>query len=43
VSETIAPGKIADLVLLGADPTADIRNTRAVRVVIQDGKVVRPR
>ena len=40
---TIAPGKIADLVLLGADPTADIRNTRAVRVVIQDGRVVRPR
>lgn len=40
---TLAPGKAADVVLLGADPAADIRNTRAVRVVIEDGRVVRPR
>ncbi|HVB31008.1 MAG TPA: amidohydrolase family protein [Gemmatimonadaceae bacterium] len=40
---TLVAGKAADLVLLGADPTADIRNTRAVRVVIQRGKVVRAR
>ncbi len=40
---TLTPGKRADVVLLGADPTADIRNTRAVRIVIQGGRVVRPR
>ncbi len=40
---TLAVGKAADLVLLGADPVADIRNTRAIRVVMQDGRVVRPR
>lgn len=40
---TLAPGKMADLVLLGADPTVDIRNTRAVRIVIEGGRVVRPR
>ena len=39
---TLAAGKAADLVLLGADPAADIRNTRAIRVVIEDGRVVRP-
>jgi imidazolonepropionase-like amidohydrolase len=40
---TVAAGMRADLVLLGADPTADIRNTRAIRVVIQGGRVVRAR
>jgi len=38
---TLAVGMNADLLLLGADPVADIRNTRAVRVVVQDGKIVR--
>ena len=38
---TLAPGKVADVVLLGADPATDIRNTRAVRVVIEGGRVVR--
>ncbi|MDA1082253.1 MAG: amidohydrolase family protein [Gemmatimonadetes bacterium] len=42
VTGTLAVGMAADVVLLGADPSVDIRNTRAVRVVIQDGKVVRP-
>ena len=37
---TIEPGKWADLVLLDADPTADIRNTRRISVVIQAGRVV---
>ncbi len=37
---TLTPGKIADLVLLGADPTADIRNTRDIRIVMQGGKIV---
>jgi imidazolonepropionase-like amidohydrolase len=40
---TIAAGKRADLLLLGADPTADIRNTRSIRAVIQGGRVVRAR
>ncbi len=40
---TLAPGKVADIVLLGADPTADIDNTRDVRLVMQGGRVVRPR
>jgi imidazolonepropionase-like amidohydrolase len=38
---TVAAGMRADLVLLGADPAADIRNTRAIRAVIQGGRVVR--
>jgi Tol biopolymer transport system component/imidazolonepropionase-like amidohydrolase len=35
---TIEPGKWADLVLLDADPTADIRNTRRIRAVMQAGR-----
>lgn len=38
---TLEAGKLADLVLLGADPLADIRNTRSVRLVMQGGRVVR--
>lgn len=34
---TIEPGKIADLVLLDADPTIDIRNARRIRAVVQGG------
>jgi imidazolonepropionase-like amidohydrolase len=37
---TIAAGKLADLVVLRADPTADIRNTRAIEFVMKRGKVV---
>jgi len=37
---TIEPGKLADLVLLDADPSADIRNTRRIRAVIQAGRLV---
>lgn len=41
---TIEPGKRADLVLLDADPLADIRNTREVVWVMMRGRVVtRPR
>jgi len=36
----IAEGKIADLVLLDADPLADIANTRKIWRVIQGGRVV---
>ncbi len=35
----IAPGMTADLVLLDADPLADIRNTRRIAAVIQGGRV----
>jgi imidazolonepropionase-like amidohydrolase len=37
---TIEVGKIADLVLLDADPLEDIRNTRNIWKVIQGGRVV---
>ena len=33
------PGKRADLVLLGADPLADIRNTTRVEAVVADGRL----
>jgi imidazolonepropionase-like amidohydrolase len=37
---TIAPGKLADLVLLSADPLADIANLRRVAFVLSGGRVV---
>ena len=37
---TLEKGKIADLVILEADPLADIHNIRKVRSVMQGGKVV---
>jgi Tol biopolymer transport system component len=37
---TIEPGKWADLVILDADPTVDIRNTRRIRAVIQAGRLL---
>ncbi len=37
---TIEEGKIADLVLLNANPLDEIRNIRKVDVVIKDGKVI---
>lgn len=39
---TIEPGKRADMVLLEADPLADIRNTREIRWVMLDGRIYRP-
>jgi hypothetical protein len=35
---TIEPGKRADLLLLSADPLADIRNLRRIETVIQEGR-----
>jgi len=35
---TIAPGKVADLVLLAADPRTDIRNTRRISGVFRAGR-----
>lgn len=37
---TLTNGKVADILLLAADPLTDIRNTRSLRVVIKDGRVV---
>jgi imidazolonepropionase-like amidohydrolase len=39
---TVEPGKIADLVLLDADPLADIRNTRRIAGVIVNGRWLGP-
>jgi imidazolonepropionase-like amidohydrolase len=36
---TLSAGKIADVVLLDADPLTDIRNTRRINAVIQAGRV----
>jgi imidazolonepropionase-like amidohydrolase len=36
---TIAPGRVADLVVLSADPTVDVRNVRKIVEVIKDGRV----
>ncbi len=35
---TIEPGKAADLVLLDADPLADIHNTEKIRAVLMRGR-----
>ncbi|MFI5165932.1 MAG: amidohydrolase family protein [Thermoanaerobaculales bacterium] len=37
---TLETGKIADLVILDADPLADVHNIRKVRSVMQGGKIV---
>jgi imidazolonepropionase-like amidohydrolase len=37
---TAAAGKLADLVLLDADPLADIRNTLKIRAVVAGGRLV---
>jgi imidazolonepropionase-like amidohydrolase len=40
---TLAAGKLADLVVLGADPTADIGNVQAVRYVMRGGALTVPK
>ena len=37
---TIERGKVADLLVLGADPLADIRNIRAIRTLMAGGRVL---
>jgi imidazolonepropionase-like amidohydrolase len=37
---TVAPGKLADLVLLDADPLRDINHVRRVHAVIADGRLL---
>ena len=37
---TIAPGRLADLVVLDADPLADIGNTSRIHRVVKDGRLI---
>jgi imidazolonepropionase-like amidohydrolase len=37
---TIEPGKRADLLILGANPLDDIRNTRSLEAVVSEGRMV---
>lgn len=37
---TIEEGKIADMVILDADPLDDIRNLRSISTVVKDGQIV---
>ena len=37
---TVEVGKIADLIVVGADPLEDITNLRKLQMVFQDGKLV---
>jgi imidazolonepropionase-like amidohydrolase len=39
---TVEAGKRADLLVLGADPTEHIRNTRRIELVIQGGRLLDP-
>jgi len=39
---SISTGKLADLVLLNANPLEDIRNTRQIELVVRGGQVCRP-
>ena len=39
---TVEVGKRGDLVVLDADPIADIKNTRRIALVVQDGRVGQP-
>jgi imidazolonepropionase-like amidohydrolase len=38
---SIEAGKLADLVLLDANPLTDIRNTQRIRAVVADGRLYR--
>jgi imidazolonepropionase-like amidohydrolase len=38
---TLAPGKLADLLILDADPLADVMNLSRIHRVIKDGKLFR--
>jgi imidazolonepropionase-like amidohydrolase len=37
---TVSPGKVADFLIVDADPSVEIRNTRRIRYVVKDGRIV---
>jgi imidazolonepropionase-like amidohydrolase len=37
---SVEPGKVADMVLLSANPLEDIRNTRKISIVVANGQVL---
>ena len=39
----IQPGKLADIVVLDANPLEDIRNTRKIALVVKEGRIVADR
>jgi len=39
---TLAPGKLADVVILNADPLADVQNLSRVHRVVKDGQLFAP-
>jgi imidazolonepropionase-like amidohydrolase len=39
---TLQPGKLADMLILNADPLEDIRHTRRITAVVKDGVLYRP-
>ncbi len=39
---TVEAGRVADLVILDADPLADIRNTRRIHAVVRGGRYIGP-
>jgi imidazolonepropionase-like amidohydrolase len=39
---TVAPGKVADLVVLARNPLVDIANTRSIVAVVADGRYYSP-
>ncbi|WP_051300951.1 amidohydrolase family protein [Actinomadura rifamycini] len=41
-SGSVEPGRLADLLVLDADPLADIRNTRRIHAVVADGRYIGP-
>ena len=40
LSGTVAPGKAADLLVLDANPLADIRNTQRIHAVVANGRLI---
>ena len=39
---TVAPGKVADLVILSASPLENIENTRKIELVVSNGRIHDP-
>jgi len=38
----IEPGKLANIVLLTANPLEDIRHTQAIELILREGRICRP-